>query len=144
MESYCDAETDQFVSNFNIKITNLIGILLHEDVKYGQGPVAGSENYCSSNENYWSSENLRYFSKISTAFYEMTYPEIDYTFCGQNYLFFNLSPISIIGNQLRNESELRLQLSAAVAKLELFEVIEGQTVALFEFLDNEVSKELEY
>lgn len=136
MELYGDAESGQFVSNFNIKITALIGVLLHEDVLCDSKKISST----SISKPYWNCENTEHFSKLSQTFYETMGSIINFGFCNQNYLFLNLTPISIVGNQLRNDNEMRMELSTVISKVDLFEVIEGQNISIFKFFENDVSR----
>ncbi|XP_023297749.2 autophagy-related protein 2 homolog A [Lucilia cuprina] len=123
------------ISNFVIKVSALVGVILHEDILV--------ESNSNSHQHFWNERSLKELLTIAQSFFtyaaqtsverELSSPSL---YCSKNHLFLRLNPIVAEGKQNRNQNILQISTSISATKVELCEVLEQQVTHLLRFNRN--------
>lgn len=120
------------ISNFVIKISALVAVILHEDILV--------ESNSNSYQHFWNERSLKELLQISEKFFDYaanTPVERDLgsqsSYCKKNHVFLRLNPIVAEGKQNRNKTILQISTTISATKVELCEVLEEQITHLLKF-----------
>ncbi|KAM7346426.1 autophagy-related 2 [Cochliomyia hominivorax] len=123
------------ISNFVIKISALVAVILHEDILV--------ESQSNSYQHFWNERSLKELLRVSQKFFEYSAiipveREFDNenSYCSKNHIFLRLNPIVAEGKQNRNKNILQLTTTISATKAELCEVLEDQVTHLLKFNRN--------
>ncbi|XP_037892435.1 autophagy-related protein 2 homolog B [Glossina fuscipes] len=135
-QKFANNESCVEISNFAIKITEFVGIILQEEILLvsdllNSDLIWKEESFA----NFLATSNL-FFSKAAKNPFDSNNSD---NFCKRNHVLLRMHPIFAEGKEQRNKNMLQLNSTISATSMQLCEILQGEVIHLINFNRKELN-----